>query len=155
MNSRKALRLGEVRGNAFRKLSATSGKAGGLTEAERLKAARPFGHQFAGACRAPRPLPCRADILVCRFGRLSSRPSKHRTGMSGELAGWKACPTFKSRTSIRRIAHRSTFPELSNLGSLSGRAGGFPIGLKHSAAHAARRLPQSPDQGIGRNSNRN
>src|SRR5438477_859739 len=37
---------------------------------------------------------CRADIPVCRFGRLSSRPKqKHGTGMSREPAGWKACAT--------------------------------------------------------------
>jgi len=36
----------------------------------------------------------RADIPVCRFGRLSSRPIlKHGTGMSHEPAGWKACAT--------------------------------------------------------------
>ncbi len=35
----------------------------------------------------------RADLLVCRFGRFSNRLPRHRTGKSGELAGWKACPT--------------------------------------------------------------
>ncbi|HEY2081356.1 MAG TPA: error-prone DNA polymerase [Verrucomicrobiae bacterium] len=34
-----------------------------------------------------------ADFPVCGFGRLSSRPSEHRTGKSGEPAGWKACAT--------------------------------------------------------------
>src|SRR5688500_13331495 len=33
-----------------------------------------------------------ADILVCRFGRHSCRPSEHRTRMSGEPAAWKGCP---------------------------------------------------------------
>src|SRR2546428_14127735 len=40
------------------------------------------------------PWMCRADIAVCRFGRLSIRPKqKHGTGMSREPAGWKACAT--------------------------------------------------------------
>src|SRR2546427_89953 len=40
------------------------------------------------------PWMCRADIPVCRFGRLSIRPKqKHGTGMSREPAGWKACAT--------------------------------------------------------------
>jgi membrane fusion protein, multidrug efflux system len=34
----------------------------------------------------------KADIPVCRFGRLSSRPSEPRTGKSGKPAGSKACP---------------------------------------------------------------
>ena len=39
--------------------------------------------------------PCRADIPVCRLGRFSSRPLDGRTRMSGQPAGWKACPTFE------------------------------------------------------------
>ncbi len=45
----------------------------------------------------------RADIPVCQFGRLSSRPvqehlaRKHGTGKSHAPAGWKTCPTLALR----------------------------------------------------------
>jgi hypothetical protein len=45
----------------------------------------------------------RADIPVCQFGQLSSRPvqehsaEKHGTGKSHAPAGWKTCPTIALR----------------------------------------------------------
>jgi hypothetical protein len=45
---------------------------------------------------------CSADILVCGFGRLSSRQFEHGTGKSREPAGWKACATSKKANPERR-----------------------------------------------------
>src|SRR6266699_6389535 len=50
----------------------------------------------------------RADIPVCRFGRLSSRQKqKHGTGMSREPAGWKACATSRSRFMVPMHAQKA------------------------------------------------
>jgi hypothetical protein len=43
-----------------------------------------------------RPSHGSADILVCEFGRLSSRP-QCRPKKSGDPAGWKACATLFAR----------------------------------------------------------
>src|SRR5213594_5272764 len=54
------------------------------------------------------PWMCRADIPVCRFGRLSSRPKqKNGTGMSREPAGWKACARSQSRFMLPMQAEKS------------------------------------------------
>ena len=99
--------------------SATSGKAGGLTEVERLKAAWPFGRMFHRlGCQGPSPL-ChdhRPEVSMhCLFRALHAQESAD-------------IPVPASRPNT--FSPFPTLPELSNYGSLSGIAGGFPIGLK-------------------------
>jgi len=98
--------------------SATSGKAGGLTKVERLKAAQPCGrtfHRFGS--KKPLQL-CRSHCQDFSMPHLLKRlPSAHQICAAPARRCDLPFPLFP------------IFPEPSNFGSLSGRAGGFPVGL--------------------------
>src|SRR5215212_11183161 len=103
-------------------MSATSGKAGGLTKGQRLKAAWSFGRHF----RASVPMSVgirRSSPRLCVADNAEPRPTR-------EI---ERRPTFKAIPrphSIHGAPPDGRLPEPSNFGSLSGRAGGFPNRLK-------------------------
>jgi hypothetical protein len=72
-------------------LSATSGKAGGLTEVERLKAAWPFGRPFA-----------RPSNILARFTRAQLQ-HPHTTPIPSCRGSLLPC----SRSSVGLHAHRA------------------------------------------------
>ncbi len=111
-------------------LSATSGKAGGLTEVERLKAARPFGRLFPRPCQhsdrhCPTPLfnirnPQRFHVVAAAFSPAPAR--RLDSGLRPRLALCK-----RNQRSPERL------PEPSNSASLPGTAGRFPDLLTSSS----------------------
>ena len=89
-------------------------------------------HEWTRICGPPRHGPGvrRADMPVCRFGRLSSRPAVGQTRKSGEPAGWKACPTSMLIAGEQVRKEREALPGPADLGAspttwdgLDGRPG--------------------------------
>jgi hypothetical protein len=76
------------------------------------------------------PLVRRADIPVCQFGRLSSRPSLRRARKPGEPAGRKACPTrwFMAHGQFRKEQAASQAPSPAPPGFRPGTDAGLETG---------------------------
>ena len=108
------------------KLLESSGKAGGLTETERLEAASPFGRLFAPLSSSTRAFPS----LPARFERGESR----REGLRKKISASSPRPSpplrggegVSPRLLPRQSCQSHALPELSNFGSPPAEPEDFP-----------------------------